>query len=110
MATTYKVLGQAAPTDTNNANVYTVPASTSAVVSTIHIANLTTSAATFRIYVRVNGTTAANANCIAYDVSLAANSLYAITTGLTLGAGDVITVRTSTADALAFSVFGQEIS
>jgi hypothetical protein len=41
MPTVYKVLGQAAPANTSNANLYTVPASTSAIVSTLVIANTT---------------------------------------------------------------------
>jgi hypothetical protein len=105
-----KVLGQAAPADTNNANLYTVPANTSTIVSTLHIANVTGSAATFRVWVRIAGATAANANAIAMDVSLAANSIFAATEGITLAAGDIVTVRSSVANALTFTLFGAEVS
>ena len=110
MATTYKVLGQAAPADTNNADLYTVPAATQAVVSTINVANVTASAATFSIYVRVAGAAAGNGNAIAKDVTLAANSIYSATQGITLGATDVVTVQSGTADALTFSMFGSEVA
>lgn len=110
MATTYKVLGQAAPADTNNADLYTVPAATQAVVSTINVANVTASAATFSIYVRVAGAAAGNENAIAKDVTLAANSIYSATQGITLGATDVVTVQSGTADALTFSMFGSEVA
>jgi len=110
MTTTYKVLGQAAPTGTTNVDLYTVPAATSTVVSTLNIANLTGTDATFSVYVRVDGATAASANTLLKDVPLAANSLFSATQGITLGAADVITVSTATADALSFQVFGSEIS
>lgn len=110
MATTYKVLGQAAPADTDNADLYTVPAGTQTVVSTISVTNDTGTAATFRIYVRKNGAAAGAVNALYFDAPLAANSTLLATAGITLGAGDIITVRTGTADALGFQAFGSEIA
>ena len=52
MAFGYKILGQAAPADTNNADLYTVPSATEAIVSSIAVANVTATAATYRIYIR----------------------------------------------------------
>jgi hypothetical protein len=49
MATTYKVLGQSNPSATTATTLYTVPSATSTIVSTITVANLAGSAATFRI-------------------------------------------------------------
>jgi len=110
MATAYKVLGQSAPTDTNNANLYTVPTGTQAVVSTINVANVSAAAATFRIYIRIAGATAADSNALAKDITLAANSVYSATQGVTLGAGDIITVRSGTGSAITFQAFGSEVS
>lgn len=110
MATAYKVLGQSAPTDTNNANLYTVPSSTQTVVSSISVTNVTGTAATFRIYIRVGGATAAVGNALYYDASLGANSTLVITSGLTLNATDIITVRSATGSALTFQAFGSEVS
>jgi glucose-6-phosphate dehydrogenase assembly protein OpcA len=110
MATTYKVLGQSAPADTNNANLYTVPTATQTVVSTISVTNDTSTSATFRIYVRINGASAAAVNTLYLDTPLAGNSTVMITSGLTLGAADIITVRSGTANALTFQAFGSEIS
>jgi hypothetical protein len=110
MATTYKVLGQAAPANTENANLYTVPSATSTVVSELHVANTTSSDATFRIYVRINGAAAADSNAWAKDVALAANSVFSAVAGLTLSAGDILTVRSSTGSALTFMAFGSELS
>lgn len=110
MATTYKVLGQTAPTDTANTDLYTVPADTSAVASTLQIANVTGVAVTFRVFVRIAGASPTDGNAIAYDAPLAANSFASITTGMTLSATDVVSVQTSIADSLTFTLFGSELS
>ena len=109
MATTYKVLGQSNPAATTATTLYTVPAATQAVVSTIVIANLTATAATFRIAVRVAGATLANSQYVAYDVTVGASDSTALTLGITLNATDVITVYGSTAN-LTFTAFGSEIA
>lgn len=110
MPQTHKVLGQAAPADTNNATLYTAGSGVQAIVSTISVANLTASAATFRIAVRPAGATVANQHWIAYDVSLGANDSISLTQGISLAATDVLSVRSGTANALAFSAFGVEIT
>jgi hypothetical protein len=110
MPTSYKILGQAAPTDTSNTDLYTVPTATESVTSTIAIANTTASAATARVFVRANGAAAAASNAIIYDASVPGNSTITLTLGITLDAADVITVKSSTANALTFHAFGNEIS
>lgn len=109
MPTNYKVLGQSNPSATTATSLYTVPASTQAVVSTIVIANLAATSATFRIACRVAGAALANSQYVAYDVSVGANDSTALTLGVTLGAADVITVYASTAN-VTFTAFGSEIS
>jgi glucose-6-phosphate dehydrogenase assembly protein OpcA len=109
MPTTYKVLGQSNPSATTATTLYTVPAATQAVVSTITVANQAASAATYRIAVRVAGATLAASQYIAYDVSLPANASDTLTLGITLGATDVITVYASSA-TMSFAAFGSEIS
>ena len=109
MATTYKVLGQSAPSATTATTLYTVPSATQTVVSTIVVANRDASAATFRIAVRVAGATLANSQYVAYDVTVGASDSTALTLGITLGATDVLTVYASTAN-LTFSAFGSEIA
>jgi hypothetical protein len=108
--TTYKVLGQSAPTSTANADLITVGASKSQIISTLHVANTTATAATCRIFIRIAGATAAASNAIAYDVSISANSMNSFTLGITLAATDVVTVQTGTANALTFTAFGTEIA
>lgn len=110
MPTVYKVLGQSAPANTSNANLYTVPSATSAIVSTLVIANTTATAATARVFARIAGATAAASNAIIYDASIPANSTATFTLGMTLATTDIITVQTGTSNALTFTAFGSEIS
>ena len=109
MPTTYKVLGQSNPAATTTTSLYTVPASTSTVVSSISICNLASSSATYRIAVRPAGASLANQHYLAYDVTVGASDTTIITVGLTLATTDVITVYSSTAN-LSFAAFGSEIS
>lgn len=109
MATTYKVLGQVAPSATTDTTLYTVPGSTSAVVSTITVANRDTGNATFRIAIRTGGAAISNEDYIAYDATIGGNATTAFTLGITLAATDVVTVRASTAN-LSFGAFGSELS
>ena len=108
MATVYKVLGQANPAATTATTLYTVPAATSAVVSTLSIANLGVST-TYRVAVRPAGASLANQHYLAYDVPLNANDSVMLTLGVTLAATDVVTVYAGTAN-LAFSLFGSELT
>jgi len=109
MATAYKVLGQQNPSATTLTTLYTVPSSTSAVVSTVTVANLAASSATFRIAVRPAGEAIANKHYIAYDITIAALDTLTLTLGLTLATTDVISIYASTA-TMAFSAYGSEIS
>jgi glucose-6-phosphate dehydrogenase assembly protein OpcA len=109
MATTYKVLGQSIPAATTQATLYTVPSATQAVVSSIVICNQATSAATFRLAIRIAGATLTAAQYIAYDVTVGASDSTVLTMGLTLGAADLLTVYASTA-TVSFSAYGSEIA
>jgi hypothetical protein len=108
MPTNYKVLGQAALT-TAVANVYTVPAATQTVVSTVVVANRTTSNVNYSIAVRPAGAALANQHYIAFNAIAAASDSIALTLGLTLGNTDVISASAS-ANSLSISIFGSEIT
>jgi glucose-6-phosphate dehydrogenase assembly protein OpcA len=109
MATTYKVLGQSAPAATTATNLYTVPAATSAVVSTLVIANRASTPATYRISIRPGGASQADQHYIAYDVTVGSADSTTLTLGITLAATDVVTVYASSAN-LSFNLFGSEIT
>jgi glucose-6-phosphate dehydrogenase assembly protein OpcA len=109
MPTTYKVLGQSNPAATTATTLYTVPAATSTIVSTITVCNQAATAGTYRVAVRIAGASLAAAQYIAYDVSLPGNATDTLTLGVTLAATDVITIYASSAN-FSFSAFGSELS
>jgi len=109
MAQNYKVLGQIAPSATTATAIYTVPAATEAVVSSITVCERGGSAGTFRLAVRPNGATLANEHYIVYDTGIAANDSIILTIGLTLDATDVLEAYASSAD-MSFNAYGSEIT
>ena len=108
MANTYKVLGQSNPAATTATTLYTVPSATSAVCSTLSVANLSFST-TFRVAIRPAGASLANQHYIVYDNYVNQNDSILLTLGFSLATTDVVTVYAGTA-SLAFSLFGTEIT
>lgn len=109
MISTYKVLGQQATVSTTDTTLYTVPALTSTIVSTITVCNRGATNGTFRIAVRPAGATLANNHYLYYDNLITANETISLTIGLTLATTDVITVYASNAN-MTFSAFGTELT
>lgn len=109
MASSYKRLGATTVTADTNTSLYTVPASTEAVVSSILVCNRGTSSATFRV-AHVDGAigVVANEDYIFYDVSIPANDTFAATIGSTMTAADTLLVRSDSAD-VNFIAWGSEI-
>jgi hypothetical protein len=109
MPTDYFILGQSAPTNTSNADLITAVSGHSYVISSLVIANTTTSAATARVFARHNGASATAANAVLYDVSIPGQSTATFTLGMTINTSDIITVQSGTANALTFTAFGSDI-
>jgi hypothetical protein len=109
MAIIYKVLGQIIPSINTDTTLYTVPAATSSVCSTLVICNQAATGATFRIAIRPSGETLATKHYISYDANLNANDSITLTIGITLAATDVITVRANSA-TVSFNLFGSELT
>ena len=109
MPQTHKVLGQANPAATTLTTLYTVPASTQAVCSTITVCNTASSATTYRIAVRPAGASIATSQYLAFDAALPANDTATLTLGVALAATDVISVYAGSAN-VAFAAFGVEIT
>ena len=109
MATTYKVLGQSNPSATTATTLYTCPALTQTVISTITVTNQAGTSGTYRIAIRPNGATLATEHYIVYDATISANSVTAYTLGITIDASDVVTVYASSGD-FSFNAFGSEIA
>ena len=108
MATKYRTLGQAVPAANTSADLYTVPAGNSAVISTLNICNLTQSNVTFRASVRVGGAAANTSQYIAYDIPVPGQDATSLTLGRAMSASDVLTVYSFQGN-VAFNAFGAEI-
>ena len=89
--------------------LYTCPASTSTVVSSITICNLSATPTTFRVVLLPLGAAVADADYIYYDVTIAGNDTFIFTGGITMVATDVIQVYATLA-TLSFNLYGQENS
>jgi len=109
MANAYKILGQVADASANDVELYLVPASTEAIVSTIVVCNREAAANTFRIATKSDNSAVANEDYVAYDTSIAANDTITLTLGVTLETGAEISVGASDAN-VTFQAFGTEIS
>lgn len=109
MANEYKILGQVADASANDVELYLVPASTSAIVSSITVCNRESAANTFRISTKTDNSSVANTDYIAYDTSIAANDTVTLTLGITLQAGAEISVGASDAN-VTFQAFGTQIT
>jgi len=108
MATAYKVLGQVNPAATTLTTLYTVPASTSAVCSTLTICNQGVST-TFRVAIRVAGAAIDPKQYIVYDNFINGNDSIYLTIGTTLATTDVVSVYAGTAN-VSFNLNGSEIT
>jgi hypothetical protein len=109
MTIAYKVLGQINPTANTLTTVYTVPAATQAVISTVTICNLANTASTFSLAVQPANAAISNKHYVNYQTTLPANDTVALTIGMTLANTDVISANCSTAN-VSVNVFGSEIS
>ena len=98
------ILGQAAPAATTNTTVYTVPASTLAVVN-ISVVNRGGSAATVRVALSA-GSTPSDDEWIEYNTSVGSTSVLE-RTGVVLNATKNVVVYASSADT-SVSVYGLE--
>ena len=109
MASSYLVLGQSNPGATTLTAMYTVPALTSAVVSTINVCNRSATATTFRVSIAIAGAGDTNAQYLAYDAPIGGNAVIPLTIGVTLATTDVIRVYATLA-TLTFQAFGTQIT
>ena len=89
--------------------VYTTPATARALLQDIMIANTTSGALTYSVYLVPAAGTAGTANAIFYQVSLAANTSYHWVGQQVLFPGDTIQVQGSST-GLTISISGQQAS
>ena len=110
MADTLKVLGQVAPVAAKMTDLYTAPAGTQVVVSSIIICNRVAADATFQVAVSPGGgASVEDKHYLYYDTRIPGNETLAAQIGVTLSAGDKLRVRAGT-NYLSFSAFGIEVT
>lgn len=108
MPTTYKILGQSKPSATTNTTLYTVPPSTSSVVSTLIICNDSATPTVYRIAIASSASPSAS-EYIIYGAAVPANDSVFLTLGMTIEQNKQIVVYSASAN-LIFSAFGSEIT
>jgi hypothetical protein len=91
------------------ATLYSTPAATEAVISTIAICNTASSSATYRIGLEEGDLTPGASKWIVYDATVAANDTVFLTVGMTLEPEKFIRISSS-ANTVTFSAFVSEIS
>jgi len=109
MGVVIKTLGQSAPSATTVTTLYTVPANTSAIGSSIVVCNRSAVATSFRIAIRPSGASISDEHYIYYDVAIGGNDTFIATIGMTLATKDVVSVYATLA-TLSFQLYGQENS
>jgi hypothetical protein len=109
MAVSYKVLGQSNPVVNTLTTLYTVPAGTSSIASTLTICNQGAANAAYRVAIRPANATVTASHYISYDTLVPSNDTIALTLGITLGATDVVSVLANTS-SVSFNLFGTEIT
>ena len=108
MATAYKVLGQVIPAASTLTTLYTAPAATQGICSTLSVCNQGVST-TFRVAVRPAGAAIDTKHYIVFDASVNQYDTVFLTLGVTLAATDVVSVYAGTAN-VSFNLFGSEIT
>jgi hypothetical protein len=110
MATAYKYSQVQGTASTGTyATLYTTPASTEAVISSLVITNQASSDVTVRIGLDTTAGTPGASEWLVYDAVVAGNDTVALTLGVTMDAGKFIRVSSS-ADTCNFTAFLSEIS
>jgi len=111
MAYQEKQLGQKRDNDTATHSVYSPAANVTAIVTTIVLANTSSSSATVRVFIDDDGTTYNQTTAIAYDILIAAGASEIIMGFFPMNdsAGN-LAYQQGTANAITITAFGTEIS
>ena len=109
MAEVYKKLAELLPGSTALADLYTVAASTSAVVR-VTACNTTTTATTVRLSHSPAGAADANVQYLCFDVPVGANQTVVLAEGITMATTDKLRVKVANATTVTFAAHGMETS
>jgi len=90
MTETIKALGQSLPSANILTTVYTAPAGTSTVISTLTVCNQGAVPGTFRLSLAIAGASDSSSQYLYYDQTIPAKQTFVITLGLTMSATDAL--------------------
>jgi hypothetical protein len=96
------------PTANTLTTLYTVPANTQSLISTINICNTASADATYRIAVTSGGSPVLG-NYLIYNATVSGNETVSLTQGITMDSSDLIAVFASSS-SVAFNAFVMEIT
>jgi hypothetical protein len=106
---TYNITAQSAPPATTLTDLFTVPALTQAVLSSVIVCNRGVTATTFRISLAPAGAADATSQYLYYDVPIAKNNTFIATIGITLATTDKVRIYAGNAN-LTFTLLGTKIT
>jgi hypothetical protein len=109
MALRYKVLGQSNPAANTLTTLYTVPANTQTVISSVTVCNTSSNPGSFQLAVRVSGAAISNSSFVNYNTVVPGNDTVALTLGITMGNTDVLSCNANTS-FITFNAFGSEVT
>ena len=110
MSITEKQLGQARPANSLAVSIYSPGASVRGLVKTIFVANTTSGAVSFRIFVDDDGTTYDETTALFWDTTIDGSTTVELNSYIAMdNSSGNLAVRTDSPNALTFTVFGAEI-
>jgi len=108
----YKILGQVQPTGNVLTTIYTVPAATNTMISTITICNQSVNTVSINVAVNVSGSAVSTKNFIVSGYSLGASETLVLEPRISLNVGSILSANITGANAssnISINAFGVEI-
>ena len=112
MATAYKVLGQSNPAASTATTLYTVPAATNTMISTITICNQSPNTVSVNVAANVSGSAVTTKNFIVSGYSLGGAETLVLEPRISLNVGSILSANITGANAssnISINAFGVEI-
>jgi hypothetical protein len=109
MTETFSIIAQSAPGATTLTDLYTVPALTQVVISSIVVCNRGATNTSFRISLAPLGAVDATSQYLYYNVPISKENTFVATIGITLTATDKVRVYAGNAN-LTFTLLGTKIT
>lgn len=107
----FKTLGQVRPSGTTAVSLYSPPANTDTIVSMIKCCNVSGAAVDVSVFLDDDGSTFDTSTALHFEVELFAGETLEVTGTITLNnSAGAIGVQSSVANAVTFTLFGDEVS